>query len=399
MITKGLSKEQALKNIELFKNSINFNNKLNKFVRDYMREKGLDRNAFNGYHDQATPEMIEIMNDFVSKEEWMPNTLKQRYIEDTNHIFGQVYSIAVNTYILKDLHECEHYLETLEHAEQNSEEENSLFRTERLIDESRMNLYFDGKPEQDVISALKHNGFKWSPKRECWTRQLTENAERSLKRLKETLKDKITENSIKSLEQNEGSASSNKSEKKEELKMNNENAGYKIISRIKLSDMNNIVVGYGEGKPSPYVTWDEYILDDKVMYGTGNYFTELLDASKNQLERAGLYQNGKEFDRYMELTENEKNNLFHYICYKTVQEQLNTTDRKILKDVGDLAYNTWLNCNYDELSIDDCAYKLSIAINNGNIDYEKAKNISPTDLAERIIDDNWYISNEKEREL
>ncbi len=45
----------------------------------------------------------------------------------------------------------------------------------------RLQLFFDGKPDAEIREAVKHNGFKWSPKNKCWQRQLTNNAKYSLK--------------------------------------------------------------------------------------------------------------------------------------------------------------------------------------------------------------------------
>jgi len=45
----------------------------------------------------------------------------------------------------------------------------------------RLQLFFDGKPDVEIREAVKHNGFKWSPKNKCWQRQLTDNAKYSLK--------------------------------------------------------------------------------------------------------------------------------------------------------------------------------------------------------------------------
>lgn len=190
MKTKGLSKEEALKQLDLINKRIEFNNFINKECRKYMKANGL-ADTFSGYRDQATPEMIEMMTEFVNGADFLTPSLKREYIGSTAQIFGRVYSPAVNTYILKDKKDCESFLKTFERAENNAEEENSLFRVERNTETTRMNLYFDGKPEQEVISQLKHHGFKWSPKMSCWTRQLTENAEWSLKRLKEALKEQI----------------------------------------------------------------------------------------------------------------------------------------------------------------------------------------------------------------
>lgn len=44
------------------------------------------------------------------------------------------------------------------------------------VDDNRLQLFFDGKPEDEVRRTLKKNGYRWSPRNECWQRQLTENA-------------------------------------------------------------------------------------------------------------------------------------------------------------------------------------------------------------------------------
>lgn len=45
----------------------------------------------------------------------------------------------------------------------------------------RLQLMFDGKPDEETRSKLKANGFRWSPKNGAWQRQLTENARRALR--------------------------------------------------------------------------------------------------------------------------------------------------------------------------------------------------------------------------
>lgn len=42
--------------------------------------------------------------------------------------------------------------------------------------EDRLQILFDEKPDQETISKLKHNGFRWSPRFKAWQRQLTSNA-------------------------------------------------------------------------------------------------------------------------------------------------------------------------------------------------------------------------------
>ena len=51
----------------------------------------------------------------------------------------------------------------------------------------RLQLVFEGKPDADIRNVLKSNGFRWSPKNNCWQRQLTDNARYSVKRVMQKL--------------------------------------------------------------------------------------------------------------------------------------------------------------------------------------------------------------------
>lgn len=44
------------------------------------------------------------------------------------------------------------------------------------IEDDRVKIYHDSKPEQDVINELKTSGFRWSPFWKCWCRKHTGNA-------------------------------------------------------------------------------------------------------------------------------------------------------------------------------------------------------------------------------
>lgn len=41
---------------------------------------------------------------------------------------------------------------------------------------NRLQILFNGKPDEEVRTALKKNGFRWSPKASAWQRQLNQNA-------------------------------------------------------------------------------------------------------------------------------------------------------------------------------------------------------------------------------
>ena len=50
--------------------------------------------------------------------------------------------------------------------------------------ENRLQVIFDGKPDADVRTELKGEGFRWAPSQGSWQRQLTDNAMRAARRLK-----------------------------------------------------------------------------------------------------------------------------------------------------------------------------------------------------------------------
>ena len=49
-------------------------------------------------------------------------------------------------------------------------------KAEANTDVNRLQIFFDGKPDEAAREALKGNGFRWSPKAGAWQRQLTDNA-------------------------------------------------------------------------------------------------------------------------------------------------------------------------------------------------------------------------------
>ena len=50
--------------------------------------------------------------------------------------------------------------------------------------ENCLQIIFDGKPNADVRTELKGEGFRWAPSQGAWQRQLTDNAMRAARRLK-----------------------------------------------------------------------------------------------------------------------------------------------------------------------------------------------------------------------
>ena len=52
----------------------------------------------------------------------------------------------------------------------------------RNLEADRLQIIFDEKPDEEMRSKLKSNGFRWSPRYGAWQRQLTQNAESAARR-------------------------------------------------------------------------------------------------------------------------------------------------------------------------------------------------------------------------
>lgn len=77
-------------------------------------------------------------------------------------------------------------LDRREAAKESGESNNEQFNggeIVRNIELDRLQIIFAEIPAPEVREKLKSNGFRWSPKNKAWQRQLTDNAERALKRL------------------------------------------------------------------------------------------------------------------------------------------------------------------------------------------------------------------------
>ena len=89
--------------------------------------------------------------------------------------------------IFTSRHKIHRELESLkikQTAESKEEEVNGVKIVDN-IQENRIQLFFDGKPEKEVITYLKSKCWKWTPSKSCW--QNWRNPQR-LREIKEYLK-------------------------------------------------------------------------------------------------------------------------------------------------------------------------------------------------------------------
>lgn len=83
----------------------------------------------------------------------------------------------------QNIHATKARLERLKAAKEKetTDYDTEHFKVVENTEMMRLQLFFDGKPDVEIREAVRHNGFRWSPKNNCWQRQLTNNAKYSLK--------------------------------------------------------------------------------------------------------------------------------------------------------------------------------------------------------------------------
>lgn len=90
-----------------------------------------------------------------------------------------------------NIHRVEGRLKSLKAAKDRgtSEQEYKTFKVVENTEAMRYQIIFEGKPDEEIRTLLKSNGFKWSPSQGAWQRQLTGNGKWALNRVVEKLKE------------------------------------------------------------------------------------------------------------------------------------------------------------------------------------------------------------------
>lgn len=133
--------------------------------------------------DRNNPEMIAKLPEWERR-----NMVGIEYIKDGQRVnkpglgYRSFNMSQERTRILKRIEEIKRHQEAPQ-TETSGEGWNLYEDTEA----GRICFEFDGKPEQEIINTLKHNGFKWAPSMKRWQRQNTDNGQRAAERVKENL--------------------------------------------------------------------------------------------------------------------------------------------------------------------------------------------------------------------
>lgn len=90
-----------------------------------------------------------------------------------------------------NIHRVEERLNRLKAVKEkgSSEQEFGTFKVVENTEAMRYQIIFDGKPDAEVRTLLKSNGFKWAPSQGAWQRQITTNGKYALNSVIEKLKE------------------------------------------------------------------------------------------------------------------------------------------------------------------------------------------------------------------
>lgn len=90
-----------------------------------------------------------------------------------------------------NIHRVEERLKRLKAVKErgSSEQEYKTFKAVENTEAMRYQIIFDGKPDAEIKTLLKSNGFKWAPSQGAWQRQITSNGKWALKKVVEKLKE------------------------------------------------------------------------------------------------------------------------------------------------------------------------------------------------------------------
>lgn len=90
-----------------------------------------------------------------------------------------------------NIHRAEERLKRLKAVKErgSSEQEYKTFKVVENTEAMRYQIIFDGKPDAEIRTLLKSNGFKWAPSQGAWQRQITSNGKWALKKVVEKLKE------------------------------------------------------------------------------------------------------------------------------------------------------------------------------------------------------------------
>lgn len=149
---------------------------------------------------------MKEVNSFYRKNKTLkgcPHLSEETIEKLEGHIDGKPFPSYMLTNNNQNIHRIEDRIDKLKQvkAGENKEKDYGKFKVIHNVELMRLQIVFEDKPDEAVREILKQNAFRWSHRNGAWQRQLTDNAEYSLKKIvnmlhqneKEVIANKIAE--------------------------------------------------------------------------------------------------------------------------------------------------------------------------------------------------------------
>lgn len=131
----------------------------------------------------------EAGNDLLREMGYSEENIKQ--LREPDYIGRTGYPSYLLTNNNANIRRVEERLNRLKSVKEkgSSEQEYETFKVVENTEAMRYQIIFEGKPDADVRTLLKSNGFKWAPSQGAWQRQITTNGKYALNSVVEKLKE------------------------------------------------------------------------------------------------------------------------------------------------------------------------------------------------------------------
>ena len=154
------AREMLTERIEKLKNTLEHSKDINAYYR-----KNKTMIGFPGMSPEKAEEMTATVKETLERCPWITQPIP-----------------AYELTSLRDkIKRTEERLQELDRRQNLTveEEQHEGFQIVRNVEIDRLQILFEDIPDADTRTALKSNGFRWSPRYKAWQRQLTDNAERA----------------------------------------------------------------------------------------------------------------------------------------------------------------------------------------------------------------------------
>lgn len=151
-------------------------------LKDRIRKIGTSAETIKSDDDNAIEKLRAKLEALTKKQEAMKAENAKARKEGRQAPFAS-YTLSNNSQNIRSVKKRIEQLEAQKGQETTQRQIEFMGESVMVIENvelMRLQLMFDGKPDDDIRAVLKKNGFRWSPKNGTWQRQLTPNARAAL---------------------------------------------------------------------------------------------------------------------------------------------------------------------------------------------------------------------------